>query len=403
MQIAPNHRFRSLDALRGLAALTVVVLHLIMSLPDGIRGQLSFIELPFEMGGRFAVMLFFVLSGFVLSLPYFAEKNLAYGPYLVRRFSRLYPPFAFAVVVSALLCWLLGGPVLPVASSWLNNPWSQSPTASIVMSHLLMAGIGVRQSISLDGPIWSLIIEMRVSLIFPLLVLYIRRFGLVGVAMALVFSFVCAKSQTAPGENAAGLVGDSLVGTLLLTGRYIVMFLLGVMLAARLDRTRETFLQAPPMLHAMIFGGMVCIWLVVAYTKATESHRGFVDVFSGVFTLYLIISCIAFPKVSAMLSGRVCLWLGDISYSLYLIHLPVLMSMFYLLYGHVSLIWIIALSFPAMLIAGHLMHYWIERPSMNFGRKLARLRSASRISGEAAHQSVAVSIPQGSGADHKTN
>ena len=126
------------------------------------------------------------------------------------------------------------------------------------------------------------------------------------------------------------------------------------------------------MLHAIIFGGMVCTWVVAAYTKAMEPHRGYLDVFAGVFTLYLIVSCVAFPKVSAMLSGRICLWLGDISYSLYLIHLPVLMSMFYLLYGHVSLIWIIALSFPAMLIAGHLMHRWIEVPSMNLGRKLVR-------------------------------
>jgi peptidoglycan/LPS O-acetylase OafA/YrhL len=374
MQTAPSHRFRSLDAFRGIAALIVVAHHVMLSLPDGIRGRLDFIESPLGMGGRFAVMLFFVLSGFVLSLPYFAGNNLAYGPYLVRRLSRLYPPFAFAVLISALLCWLLGGPILPIASSWLNDPWSKPLTAGVVMSHLLMVGIGVRQSISLDGPIWSIIIEMRVSLIFPLLVLYIRRFGLAGVAFALAVAFVCAKSQTALGENTAGLVGESPAGTLLLTGRYIVMFLLGVMLAARLDRIRETFLKVPPMLHAMIFGGMVCIWIAAAYTKAMEPHRGYLDVFSGVFTLYLISSCVAFPKVSAMLSGRVCLWLGDISYSLYLIHLPVLMSMFYLLYGHVSLIWIIALSFPAMLIAGHLMHHWIERPSMNLGRRLARGR-----------------------------
>jgi peptidoglycan/LPS O-acetylase OafA/YrhL len=374
MQIAPNHRFRSLDSFRGIAALIVVVHHVMLSLPDGIRGQLGTIESLFGMGGRFAVMLFFVLSGFVLSLPYFAGTNLAYGPYLARRFCRLYPPFAFAVLISALLCWLLGGPELPIASSWLNDPWSRPLTAGVVISHLLMAGIGVRQSISLDGPIWSIIIEMRVSLIFPLLVLYIRRLGLAGVAFALAVAFVCAKSQTALGENTTGLVGESLAGTLLLTGRYSVMFLLGVVLAARLDRVREKFLRAPPMLHAIIFGGMVCIWAVAAYTKAMEPHRGYLDIFSGIFTLYLIISCVAFPKVSAMLSGRVCLWLGDISYSLYLIHLPVLMSMFYLLYGHVSLIWIVALSFPAMLIAGHLMHYWIERPSMNLGRKLAQWR-----------------------------
>jgi peptidoglycan/LPS O-acetylase OafA/YrhL len=374
MQIVPKHRFRSVDALRGLAALVVVVHHLIGSLPGGIRGQLGFLESAFGMGGRFAVMLFFVLSGFVLSLPYFAGKNLAYGPYLLRRFCRLYPPFAFAVLISALLCWLLGGPLLPIASSWLNDPWSEPPTVGVVMSHLLMTGIGERQSISLDGPIWSLIIEMRVSLIFPLLVLYTRRFGLAGVAVSLVAAFVCAKCQSALGENTAALVGESLAGTLLFTGRFIFMFLLGVMLAARLDRIREMFLKAPPMLHAMFFGGIVSIWMVLAYTKAMAPHLGYVDVFSGVFTLYLIISCVAFPKVSAMLSGRVCLWLGDISYSLYLIHLPVLMSMFYLLYRHVSLTWIIALSFPAMLIAGHVMHQWIEQPSMNLGRNLARRR-----------------------------
>ena len=218
-------------------------------------------------------MLFFVLSGFVLSLPYFAGKNLAYGPYLVRRFCRLYPPFAFAVLISALLCWLLGGPVLPIASSWLNDAWSKPLTAGVVMSHLSMEGIGWGRSIGLDSPIWSLIVEMRVSLIFPLLVLYIRRFELAGVAVALVVAFVCAKGQAALGDNSS-LLGESLAGTLLLTGRYIVMFLLGVMLAARLDRIREMFLRVSPKLHAMIFSGMVCVWMVLAYTKAGGAAPG---------------------------------------------------------------------------------------------------------------------------------
>jgi peptidoglycan/LPS O-acetylase OafA/YrhL len=372
MQTVTNHRFRSLDAFRGLAALVVVVHHVMLSLPDGVRHQFAPIESALGMGARCAVMLFFVLSGFVLSLPYFTGKNLSYGPYLVRRLSRLYPPFAFAVLISAFLCWWLGGPSIPIASSWLNLPWSAPPTASVVASHLLMEGIGLRQSIRLDGPIWSLIIEMRVSLIFPLLVLYVRKFGWAGVAVALATAFLCAKAQTALGENTAGLVGESLAGAILLTGRYVVMFLLGVILAARLERIKATFLRIPVAVHSIIFGGMACIWVALIYTKALEPHRGFVDVFSGVCTLYLIVACLVFPRVSALVSGRVCLWLGDISYSFYLIHLPVLMAMFYLLYGRLSLMWIIALSFPAMLIAGHLMYSWVERPSMFVGKTLAR-------------------------------
>jgi peptidoglycan/LPS O-acetylase OafA/YrhL len=274
------------------------------------------------------------------------------------------------VLISGLLCWLLGGPVLPIASSWLNDAWSKPLTAGVVMSHLLMEGIGQPQSIDLDGPIWSLIIEMRVSLIFPLLVLYIKRFGWAGVAVALFASFICSKSQAALGEVTDGLVGESLAGALLLTGRYVALFLLGVVMAARLERIKAMCLRISPNLHATVLGGMVCVWMMLAYTKAIGPHRGLVDVFSGVFTMYLIALCVAFPKVSNKLSGRACLWLGDISYSLYLIHMPVLMSVFYLLSGRIPVIGIIAVALPAMLLAGHLMHYLIERPSMKFGRKL---------------------------------
>jgi peptidoglycan/LPS O-acetylase OafA/YrhL len=181
MQGAPGHRFRSLDSLRGIAAVIVVLHHLMLAVPEASQGHFRLLDLPLSLGGRFAVMLFFVLSGFVLALPYFADKHLAYGRYLVRRFCRLYPPFAFAVLISAFLCWSLGGKSLPMVSSWLNDPWSNAVTTSVVMSHLLMEGIGKSQSIDLDSPIWSLIIEMRVSFVFPLLVDYVRRFEWPGV------------------------------------------------------------------------------------------------------------------------------------------------------------------------------------------------------------------------------
>ena len=349
----------------------VVVHHVMLSLPDPLRDDLRFIGLPLLMGGRFAVMLFFVLSGFVLALPYFARTNLAYGPYLVRRFCRLYPPFAFAVLVSALLCRLLGGPSLPMVSSWVTDPWSSPVTSGVVLSHLLMTGIHWSRSIGLNSPIWSLIIEMHISIMFPLLVLYVRRFGWSGVAAALVAAFVCAKARAALGET-SNLVAESFVGALVVTGRYVVLFLLGVIVAARLDRIKEMFVRVPGKLHVAVFSGMVFIWMMLGYTKTVLTHQGYVDVFCAVFTMYLIVFCVASPKFSNRLSGRVFLWLGDISYSLYLIHLPVLTAVFYLFYGRMSLSAMIAVAFPAMLLAGHAMHYLIERPSMKLGRKLAQ-------------------------------
>ena len=371
MPITPAIRFRALDSLRGLAAVIVMLNHTVLSIPEGSQGPfLQYIGPASAMGGRFAVMLFFVLSGFVLALPYFAGTNSAYGPYLVRRFCRVYPPFAFAVLVAALLCHLLGGRSLPMVSAWPNDAWSSPVTWGVVLSHLLMTGIHF-SAIRLDSPAWSLIIEMRVSIIFPLLVLYVRRFGWSGVAAALVAAFACAKARAALGETSL-FVAESLTGTILLTGRYAALFFLGVIVAARLDQIKEMMVRVAPKLHGGIFIGMVFILMMVTYMKEAGIHIGYVDMFFGMFTMYLIVLCVTFPRFAKHLSGSVSLWLGDISYSLYLIHTPVLLAVFYLLNGRMSLGGMIALALPAMLIAGHVMHYLIERPSMIVGRKLAR-------------------------------
>lgn len=71
MQNAPVHRFRSLDSLRGLACLIVVLHHVGLSVPEALRtGFVAAVADVLSMGARFAVLLFFVLSGFVLALPY---------------------------------------------------------------------------------------------------------------------------------------------------------------------------------------------------------------------------------------------------------------------------------------------------------------------------------------------
>jgi peptidoglycan/LPS O-acetylase OafA/YrhL len=85
-----------------------------------------------------------------------------------------------------------------------------------------------------------------------------------------------------------------------------------------------------------------------------------------------IVCCVAI--LGKKLSARLCLWLGDISYSLYLIHMPVLLALVYLFYEKVPLGPMIALTLPAMLVAAQLMHHLIELPSMALGRRLAQRR-----------------------------
>jgi len=348
----------------------IVVLHHVgLSVPEGLRTDFvgSLTDL-LAAAARFAVLLFFVLSGFVLALPYFEETNDAYSLYLLRRFFRLYPPFAFAILVAALLRGLVGASSFPFLSHWLSEFWSGPLTVGVVASHLLMTDIH-RSASSLDPPIWTLIVEMRIALVFPLLVLVVKRFGWLSIVAALIVALICSKTKAALGEPST-MVAESVAGAFLLTGRYVFFFLLGIFAACRLDQHRKVLVRISAKQQTGVFIGLVFLCGFLTFTS--KAGDGYIDTLFGLLATYLITLCAAFPRVAAKLSGRLCLWLGDISYSLYLIHLPVLMAVFILLYGHASFGATVALAFPLMLLAGHAMYYLIEWPSMKVGRKLAR-------------------------------
>lgn len=367
---APEGRLRSLDSLRGIAALVVVGQHVLLSFPDSRNPVFNAARLLFILGGQFAVILFFVLSGFVLTLPYTAGKALGYGPFLVRRVCRLYAPFAFAVLVSAWLSGILGGASTPLVSDWLLHHWRPPLTGNVIASHLLMTGIH-DEAIRLDGPIWSLIVEMRVSIIFPLLVLFATRFRWTGVAAAFVLSLASAKGRTVLGETSA-LTADSPVGAVLFTAYYLLMFLIGATLATQMSRIQALFQRAPKALHMASFGALSVAFLALTYLTPPYLYRTVKDVFCGVFAGYVIACVVSFPRLQGALSLKGLIWLGDISYSFYLIHLPVLMALIYVLYPIAPLWLIVSVALPLMLLAGHLMHHAVERPSLRFGRSLSQ-------------------------------
>jgi len=146
----------------------------------------------------------------------------------------------------------------------------------------------------------------------------------------------------------------------------------------RLQSLKELMRAVSPKGHAAALASMLLLWFVVGYKNLEGSHAGTVYGFYGAFAMYLIALCVTFSKVSLRLSGPVCLWLGDISYSLYLIHMPVMLALFYLLHRHASLPVLIAISIPASLIAGHIMHILIERPATMLGRRLSAPVSIAR-------------------------
>src|SRR5690242_16187456 len=156
-------RLPYLDSIRGLAALIVVICHVLSTdrrLPvPNVAGFKIF------WATTFAVSVFFVLSGLVLYRQLQREK-LDYVSFLIRRFFRLFPACIVAVTVS-YLCYV-GWQPEPVGhlGTWFNDvSWPAGISFSRFLMNLTLTG-----EASLLRPIWTLVLEWKISLIFPIVV-----------------------------------------------------------------------------------------------------------------------------------------------------------------------------------------------------------------------------------------
>jgi hypothetical protein len=148
---APRMRLTSLDAVRGIASFSVVLCHCWAAIPDAARTSLSSSMWSPLLGlftnGDAAVIIFFVLSGYVIALPFFRGTQPSYPRYLLKRFCRIYIPFAVVISIAALLARFtdIGEPLAGVGD-WLNEQMSSADAPAVLAGHFLM--IGTKQDIA---------------------------------------------------------------------------------------------------------------------------------------------------------------------------------------------------------------------------------------------------------------
>lgn len=175
-----NERIKQLDSLRGLAAITVVLCHFTNVFPlfyeegSSIFRELKSTPLSIFVAGHEAVIFFFILSGFVLSLPFYSCKNTGYFEFLTKRIFRVYIPYICAVFTGIFLSIFLYNKPIEEFSSWFNSVWSMPLTIGLIVDHILL--IGSFKNGSINPVLWSLVHEMRISIIFPFLVMLIKKY-----------------------------------------------------------------------------------------------------------------------------------------------------------------------------------------------------------------------------------
>ncbi|SDT92562.1 Peptidoglycan/LPS O-acetylase OafA/YrhL, contains acyltransferase and SGNH-hydrolase domains [Verrucomicrobium sp. GAS474] len=371
---AAGERNEALDGLRGVAALIVVLHHFNMlwiacGRPPWAGFLLEKTPLALLVSGEASVILFFVLSGFVLALPWVGGRPERYGVFAVKRICRIWLPYLVALGLGVWGNSRFHG--LAGISPWFESMWAGPVDPGLVARHILF--LGTYPNRVFDMVFWSLRIEMQISLIFPFLcaglLLLAPRLALLAVAL---------------GGGAALFV--ALLPHHFFTPVYIVMFLAGIALA----RHRAGIAAAVNGLSAVAWAGWLLfslgLYLVPDLSGAlnTPGLMGAANLATLLGAAGLIAAVLGRNGLEAWLRTAVPLFLGRISYSLYLLHAIVLYVLVYLLVGKVPVGALFVPFLGLSLLAALLFYRVIDKPAIDLGRRLAQRLSPPRVDQSAA-------------------
>jgi peptidoglycan/LPS O-acetylase OafA/YrhL len=377
-------RIAELDSVRGIAACVVVVGHVASVAgwldpgASGVGYWLKSTPLGLPFTGTEAVIVFFVLSGFVLSLPYLAQRGDSYRGFLVRRVMRIYIPYLVAVGLAIGLALALRSGRAP-ESVWFDRQWLGTPDASSIVGHLLL--IPSFHSSGFNPVIWSLVQEMRISLIFPLLFLVTVRLPW-GAVLAGALVLGAAGNVLSHASEAAGWANDYFD-----TLHYLVMFVAGILLARHSQAIRRLYARLS---RSGRLGLAILTFLALSYPflarSAPIAHRGPLDDWMvGLGACLVIVIASSSEGAARWLRIRPAVFVGRISYSLFLLHVPVILATVILLSGTLPLWAILVIAVVASFVLATVMYELVERPAVDLGRRAGRrLRVSKRSHAPAA-------------------
>jgi peptidoglycan/LPS O-acetylase OafA/YrhL len=300
-------RLAGLDGIRGLAALYVVVFHVFLRAFPGYPVDRAPFWAGWLMYGRFAVVVFIVLSGFSLALSPARHGWRLDAPrrFAQRRARRILPAYWAALAFSLAVAWL----IIPVPGQGLPN------LGSVLADGLLVQNFAPAHLP--NGAFWSMAVEAQLYVAFPLLLLMVRRRG--AVAMVATVTLVVA---------AVGIVGPHVAGldTFVIHSApdLAALFALGVLTAGIVSAStaRRSWPWAWLALAAAAPVATTILWQGSVWTV---DHLLWVDLAVGP-AIACLLAGLATGQAAPLLrvlEMRPVRSLGLFSYSLYLVHEPI--------------------------------------------------------------------------------
>lgn len=351
-------RYRLVDFSRGVAAILIAILHWNVFMIDadwgsyaagGLMPPLANILGPIYTHAEFGVQYFWILSGFVFAHVY-GRDQVGFGEYASRRLARLYPLHLMTLLLVAVL------QIIVVALIGTTLFYGSADVYHFVLNLFFIPSLGFEDTLSFNGPIWSVAVELPIYILFWL---YAR--SLPGNAVsALLVAAMFFMLQPVIGFSKIDLCG--------------MLFFIGV---AIFYLCRN--IPALPLAYLSVLA-----WIIGVAAALM------VPAVAGTTTLMLIIG---FGPLLAILSAFDRLAkdngalidhgasFGDLSYSMYLLHVPLLLviaiAMIIFDIDRALLdaaLWPMLVYIVALIGLSRLSLIWFEQPARTLLRKVLRSR-----------------------------
>lgn len=336
--MSASYRFNTLDGMRGIAAIAVMMNHYVRSI---------------FQNSHLAVDLFFCLSGFVIAYSYLdhLQKSMTIKEFVLRRLIRLYPMYFIGISIGALA--LFGKYFSGQTSLSMHQAINAISLNALYLPYISKSYVNVAGDVSpslifpTDPPAWSLFFEMSVNLIFAVIAFRARKLHYLALALLGfigLLAYYLVTHNVASGWGTTNILGG--------IPRTIFGFFCGVVLFINF-KSYSSFLRAINPIYIIVF--LLC-FLFVAWPP-------YIWLASALILVPILIAIGTVSNATNLTTVKIFNYLGWISYPIYCLHMPIY-SIFTLITKNQDVGIMAALvCVPIVIGVSHLLATHIEEPA----------------------------------------
>ncbi len=330
-------KLNALTGTRGIAAIMVVIFHF-----GGAYFPFNLIPALFSTG-YMAVSYFFVLSGFVL---YISRQQTSWLSFLVRRIVRIAPAYLIALLIFVIV-YIIYKPPVPSALP-----------KQIVITALMIQSFFPDYVLKLNSPGWSVSVEFFFYIVFPLMLLFCNKKGLF--VMLTIIAFLISQSiHLYYFRNIDPLTGSGIFFNPLM---HLSQFMTGICGGMLFEGSGKVYARnkiLPVLLSALLI-------FMLLYKPDSLSYQA--GLISPLFMLLILSIAV---NGSKWLSYPFMVFLGEISYGIYIYQLPIFKATGYYFdrnfhWSGQGIFWV---SFVVLIIVSTLSYYFVEQPLLKLVKK----------------------------------